>query len=68
MESKQYATKQPIFSNFFTEETKDENKKYLETNENGNKKKAGIAIQSDEMELKIKTATRDKEGHYIMIK
>ena len=36
---------------------------------NGNQKKAGIAILiSDKINSKIKTITRDKEGHYIMIK
>ena len=36
---------------------------------NGNQKKAGVAILiSDKIEFKIKTVTRDKEGHYIMIK
>ena len=36
---------------------------------NGNTKKAGIAILgSDKIDFKIKTITRDKEGHYIMIK
>ena len=36
---------------------------------NGNKKKAGVAILiSDKIDFKIKTTTRDKEGHYIMIK
>ena len=36
---------------------------------NGNKKKAGVKILiSDKMDFKIKTITRDKEGHYIMIK
>ena len=35
----------------------------------GNQKKAGVAILiSDKIEFKIKTITRDKEGHYIMIK
>ena len=35
---------------------------------NGKQKKARIAIRiSDKIDLKIKT-TRDKEGHYIMIK
>ena len=34
-----------------------------------NQKKAGIAILiSDKIDFKIKTITRDKEGHYIMIK
>ena len=34
----------------------------------GNQKKAGVAILiSDKIDFKIKT-TRDKEGHYIMIK
>ena len=36
---------------------------------NGNQKKAGAAILiSDKTDFKIKTITRDKEGHYIMIK
>ena len=36
---------------------------------NGNRKKAGVAILvSDKIDFKIKTITRDKEGHYIMIK
>ena len=36
---------------------------------NGNQKKAGVAILiSDKIHVKIKTITRDKEGHYIMIK
>ena len=36
---------------------------------NGNQKKAGIAILiSDKIDFKIKTITRDKEQHYIMIK
>ena len=35
---------------------------------NGNQKKAGVAILiSDKIDFKIKTVTRDKEGHYIMI-
>ena len=35
---------------------------------NGNQKKAGAAILiSDKTDFKIKTITRDKEGHYIMI-
>ena len=35
----------------------------------GKQKKAGIAIlMSDKTDLKIKKITRDKEGHYIMIK
>ena len=37
--------------------------------ENGNQKKAGVAILiSDKIDFKIKTVRRDKEGHYIMIK
>ena len=36
---------------------------------NGNQKKARVAILiSDKTDFKIKTITRDKEGHYIMIK
>ena len=36
---------------------------------NGNQKKAGIAILiSGKIDFKVKTITRDKEGHYIMIK
>ena len=36
---------------------------------NGNQKKAVVAILiSDKIDFKIKTVTRDKEGHYIMIK
>ena len=36
---------------------------------NGNQKKARVAIFiSDKIDFKIKTITRDKEGHYIMIK
>ena len=36
---------------------------------NGKQKKAGVAIlTSDKIDLKIKKITRDKEGHYIMIK
>ena len=36
--------------------------------ENGKQKKAGAAILSDKIDLKIKKITRDKEGHYIMIR
>ena len=36
---------------------------------NGNQKKVGVAILiSDKIDFKIKAITRDKEGHYIMIK
>ena len=36
---------------------------------NGNQKKAGVAILiTDKIHFKIKNVTRDKEGHYIMIK
>ena len=36
---------------------------------NGNQKKAGLAILvSDKIDFEIKTITRDKVGHYIMIK
>ena len=36
---------------------------------NGNQKKAGVArLIPDEIDFKIKNVTRDKEGHYIMIK
>ena len=36
---------------------------------NENQKKAGVVtLLSDKIDFKIKTVTRDKEGHYIMIK
>ena len=36
---------------------------------NGSQKKAGVAIIIlDKIELIIKTVTRDKKGHYVMIK
>ena len=36
---------------------------------NGNQKKAGVAIFiSDKIDLKIRSITRDREGHYIIIK
>ena len=36
---------------------------------NGNQKKARVAILiSNKIDFKIKSITRDKEGHYIMIK
>ena len=36
---------------------------------NGNQKKARVAILiSEKTDFKIKTITRDKEGHYMMIK
>ena len=36
---------------------------------NGNQKKAGVAILiSDKIDFKVKNVTRDKEGHYIMMK
>ena len=36
---------------------------------NGNQKKAGVAILiSDKIDSKLKTITRDKEGHNVMIK
>ena len=36
---------------------------------NGKQKKAGVAILiSNKIDLKIKKITRDKDGHYIMIK
>ena len=42
-------------------------KKIVHTN--GKQKKAGVAILiSDKIDFKIKTITRDKEGHYVMIK
>ena len=36
--------------------------------ENGKQKKAGVAILSDKVDPKIKTTTRNKERHCIMIK
>ena len=36
---------------------------------NGKQRNAGVAIlMSDKIDLKLKKITRDKEGHYIMIK
>ena len=36
---------------------------------NRKQKKAGVAILiSDKIDLKVKKITRDKEGHYVMIK
>ena len=36
---------------------------------NGNNKKAGVVILiSDKIDFKIKNVTRDKTGHYIMLK
>ena len=36
---------------------------------NGNQKKAGVVIlTSDKIDFKIKKVTKDKEGHYTMIK
>lgn len=37
--------------------------------ENGDRKRAGIAIlASDKIDFKLNTRTKDKEGHYIIIK
>ena len=39
------------------------------SNTNGKQKKSGVAILiSGKIDLKIKNITRDKEGHYIMVK
>ena len=39
--------------------------KYI--HENGNKKKAGVAILiSDKIDLKIKNITKNKKGHYMI--
>ena len=36
---------------------------------NGNQKKVGVAILiSDKIDFKIKNVTRDKEGHYLVIR
>ena len=35
---------------------------------NGNKKRAGAILIPDKVDFKIKNVTRDKKGHYMMIK
>ena len=48
-------------------ESKGTEKRSFHANEN--QKKAGVAICiSDKIDFKMKTMTRDKEGHYIMMK
>ena len=42
-------------------------KKILHANRN-QKKDGGAILISEELDFKIKTITKDKEGHYIMIK
>lgn len=34
----------------------------------GNQERTGVTSYSDNIECKLKTVLRDKEGHYIMIK
>ena len=41
--------------------------KYIACNGNQKKARASVLI-SDKTDLKIKKITRDKEGHYVMIK
>ena len=44
-------------------------KKYIPCKWEAKNKKDGVAIlTSDKMDLKVKNITKDKEGHYIMIK
>ena len=48
-------------------ESKGTEKRSFHANEN--QKKAGVAICiSDKIDFKMKTMTRDKEGHYIIMK
>ena len=43
--------------------------KEKDTHANGSQNKVGVAtLISEKVDFKIKTITRDKEGHYIMIK
>ena len=61
------STRDPLHTQGHRQSESEEWKKIFHAN--GNQKKAGVAIRiSDKIDFKIKNVTRDKEGHYVMIK